>query len=199
MKKTAIILLLLFCATNLGGGIIERFITPFGHDYLEMEDYVKKYAGHQYANRIIEVIKQNHSKYLKDTAIEPIHIARQARAESNFKFWAKSHKQAYGMWQIQPRWWSHLLYQVDNNSLVHKLHRTNFEGHIKYFYYIGHNSEMNAMIMKDYLKQAKGDLPLALVYYLDGPGGTNYTIHAKTNYRYKMNIPYVRKVMYGEF
>ena len=113
-----------------------------------------------YRVRLLEVIIINSRKYDLPAYL----FARQLWVESRFKQFAFSSASCRGIGQIDDRYWSLLLYRVDNGELGRYLLRKNITNYTRFYYRIGYSVEMAAMIMR-YLMDKFGRYEVALLYY----------------------------------
>ena len=77
------------------------------------------YVNEARATRYADVIMANSEKY----DLPFMALTRQVWEESRFKYWAKSSAGAVGPMQVTPKFWSHILYIIDNGNLGKRLKR----------------------------------------------------------------------------
>ena len=132
--------------------------------------YDKKAIITRYTNVIIKLSK-------KYSNIDPVVITRIIRTESCFKFWAKGDYwgkkyYSFGPGQIQPRFWSHLLYKVDNSSLGRHLNDRKRKGlpidYSRYLRRIGYGVEMVYLIVSYLHDKTDGCYEMILTAYGHG-------------------------------
>jgi len=149
MKKLLIILL---SASLISGGKVKD-----NTEYLknEIKRRIKK-CRVGYSIRKSDMIM----KYSKKHGLDALVMANLAYAESSF-----CHKKVnkytgcVGMYQISPKWWSHLIYKVQDGKYAE---RAKTEPHEKFLKYIAVNTEISCIIISTYLNRYDGSYEEAL-------------------------------------
>lgn len=97
---------------------------------------------------------------------------RHMKKESRFRPWAVSHKAAYGLMQVQPKWHSGVLYKIQSNKLGRYLQKKKREGkpinHDIYFKNVEYNLHVAGYLYRAWLDQYNGYYPFMLSTYFAG-------------------------------
>ena len=158
-------------------------------------DPVKEYVyqnstmSAEHNDRYVDVIY----KYSGEYGLDPLLIARQVWYESRFKWYAYNVIGAYGPMQIRPKFWSHILYHVDDGKLGMYLLKKESPKYHRYFMRIGYGVEAGCMIMAHLKKLNDYDYRLALIEYWAGRQ-SDYYKRAQRSKTYAKTIPYVKYI-----
>ena len=133
-------------------------------------------------------------QYSGDYGLEPMRIAKQVWTESRFKWYAYNSAGAYGPMQIRPKFWSHILYRVDDGKLAKMLLNSDKPEYKKYFMRIGYGVEAGCIIMAYLKKRNDYDYRMALVEYWAGSSSEEYS-KAKSSERYLTSLKYIQDIV----
>jgi hypothetical protein len=114
------------------------------------------------------------TNYSKQYNINPVILTKRIRTESRFNALAMGDYdglefQSYGCSQIKVKYFSHLLYLIDNGNLGRYLKKREKEGKqiefARYFLRIGYSVEMHALILSNYLDKYSNNYIKAISGY----------------------------------
>jgi hypothetical protein len=114
-----------------------------------------------YHDRKLVCVYQYSDKY----DIPPVILHNLIMAESSYRHWVKNrYTGALGLGQILPKWWTHILYHIDDGELGNHIKNKNIKHTDRYFLRIGYNIEASALILRHF-RDTQGDFSNALRVY----------------------------------
>lgn len=162
---------------------IKNLKNKIDYDRIYLESLINKYPV-IHKKRILTCI-QKHA-YIYDHPIEM--FGRLAEVESGFRYWAENtNTDCVGLYGISTYWWAHLPWKICNSKYAEYLNKNKGTNYKKVMKFIEANTEMGAIILKEY-KEMYGGYSNALYVY----GGWRKYEH-KTNEAQN----YISRILYG--
>ena len=172
------VLLLLACFLYLVGDGVEKYkstlFNNWVHERIQLNDWYYVYSlakihnNHELSKRLANEIIRISDEINVDSYL----IARQCYKESFMIHWKRSYRNgkplAWGLFMIQPKYWSHLLYTIQDNSLGAYLMNNPHKNPNKYLLRIGYNIDVYSIVFKYYIDMFNGDLGKAYTAYYAG-------------------------------
>ena len=103
------------------------------------------------------------TNYARQYGINPLMLARLGKTESSFRHTlVNQYSRCTGIYQISPKWWSHLIYKVQDGRYAT---RAMNEPHAKFLKFIAVNTEIACIILSNYITKYDGDYKKALLVF----------------------------------
>ena len=153
------------------------------------------FNNHETSKRIADVIIKTSEKYNLDAYM----VARQCYKESFMLRWKRSKNSktgevvAWGLFMLRPKYWSHLLYRVDDGKLGKYILENPEQDPNRFFLRIGYNAEMYGLTITHFLNKNDGDMGKALTSYYAGKNSTEMKsyLNGESNH-------YVDEILHGK-